>query len=896
MSASVLGRAAYPAHLERDVVLRNGRTLRLRPVRHEDGDRLLAFYGALSPRTMHARFFDMRSADAAMDSSLVDVDYARNFGVVGELNGDIVAIAHYFRLQRPDVAEVAFTIRDEWQGCGLGTHLLVILASVARTNNIHRFVAEVLPDNQPMLDVFLGIGFDVVTKASDGVIHLSFPIGETPRSAQRAAERSQKAASSSMRPIFAPQSIAVVGASRRKGNLGNQILRNLRGTGFQGAIFAVNPNATWIESVPSYASLREFPAPIDLAIVAVPAAEVEKVVDDCVAMNVAAVVIISAGFAETGEEGRATEQRILQKARAAGVRVVGPNCMGVINTDPMVQMHATFAAVFPPAGNIGMSTQSGALGLAILDYARQLNIGFSTFISVGNKVDVSGNDLIQYWAEDPRTDVILLYLESFGNPRKFAQIAARVGKTKPIVVVKSGRSAAGSRAASSHTGAMATDDAIVADMLRQAGVIRTDTLEELFDVAALLANQPLPRGRRVAIVTNAGGPAILAADACAANGLELAVLSAETAKTLREILPAAASFANPIDMIASATADQYSKVLRAVCADPAVDSVITIYIPVLITDASLVADAIREGVASGGKTVLATFMSAQGVPEHLTPIPSFPFPERAVHALAYATSYAEWRVKPSGKHLHFDDVEAPRLRAIVERTLAQGGGWFHPLDWRDLLTAAHVPVAAMAFVSNREDAVDAAMVLDFPVALKAHGSGLLHKSDRGAVILGLTNVPAVHDAYGELQEKLGESMTGAIVQKMVHGGVEVMVGATADPSFGHVMAFGAGGTLVELLADVAFRIHPLTDADVNDLVQQTRVSKLLGGVRGAAPSDIAALKEIIGRLSVLLEICPEIRELDINPLIVSTSGATALDARIRVEPIALDPPSRRVTY
>jgi acyl-CoA synthetase (NDP forming) len=289
-------------------------------------------------------------------------------------------------------------------------------------------------------------------------------------------------------------------------------------------------------------------------------------------------------------------------------------------------------------------------------------------------------------------------------------------------------------------------------------------------------------------------------------------------------------------------------------------------------------------------------MSAQGVVPHLAPIPSFPFPERAVHALAYATSYAEWRVKPAGKQLRFDDVDAQRLRAIVERTLAEGGGWLHPIDWRDLLTAAHVPVAAMEFVSNREDAVDAAMVLDFPVALKAHGPGLLHKSDRGAVILGLTNESAVHDAYTELQEMLGESMTGAIVQKMVHGGVEVMVGATADPSFGHVMAFGAGGTLVELLADVAFRIHPLTDTDIDDIVQHTRVSNLLRGVRGARPADIVALKEIIARLSVLLEICPEIRELDINPLIVSTSGATALDARIRVEPVALHPPSRRVTY
>ncbi|HEY3055997.1 MAG TPA: acetate--CoA ligase family protein, partial [Thermoanaerobaculia bacterium] len=591
------------------------------------------------------------------------------------------------------------------------------------------------------------------------------------------------------------------------------------------------------------------------------------------------------------------EQRLLDKVRATGMRMVGPNCMGVLNTDPTVNMHATFASIFPPAGNVAMSSQSGALGLAILDYAKSLNIGFSTFISVGNKVDVSGNDLIQYWAEDPRTKVILLYLESFGNPRKFAQIARRVGKEKPIVVVKAGRSQSGARAASSHTGAMATDDAIVADLLRQSGVIRTDTLEEMFDVATLLANQPLPPGRRVAIVTNAGGPGILAADACEANGLELASLNETTMRDLRAFLPPAASVGNPVDMIASASPDQYAKTLDAVLADENVDAVIAIYIPVLPTDAPSVAAKIRESASrAAGKTVIATFMSAQGVPAPLAPVPAFAFPERAVTALARAAKYAEWRRTPVGSIIGFPNIDATTLRSIIDGRVAIGGGWLNPLEVRDLLRAVGINTPDLELVSDQEDAVDAAMFLDFPVALKAYGPALLHKSDVGGVKLGLDSIAAVRSAYADMKRRLGEQMTGAVVQKMAPRGVEVMVGATADPAFGHVVAYGAGGTLVELLADIAFRVHPLTDADVAEMIAQARVTKVLAGVRGAAAADVNALAEVISRVSALLEICPEIRELDINPLSVLATGAVALDARIRVEPIIPGPPSRRIAY
>lgn len=887
---------AYPIQLESDVVLRTGRTLHIRPVRAEDHDRLVEFYARLSPESIHARFFDFRTPESAVASSPATVDYASELGVISEANGEITGVAHYFASAKtPSVAEVAFTISDALQGTGVATKLLETLVLGAREQGIERFRAEVLADNTRMLDVFLCMGFDVTSRSADGTVDLSFPIAPTPASTQRAAQRSQTAAYASMRAVFAPSSIAVIGASRRAGQLGHEILKNLRTTGFRGTLSAINPTTKEIDGVPSYASIREVPGPVELAVIAVPADHVESALDDCIAKGVSAVVVISAGFAETGEEGRRNEQALLAKIRRAGIRMVGPNCMGVLNTDPDVQMHATFAATYPPPGNVAMSSQSGALGLAVLNYARELNIGFSTFISVGNKADVSGNDLIQYWAEDPKTDVILLYLESFGNPRKFGEIARRVGRTKPIVCVKAGRSVAGAKAASSHTGALATSDAIVDDLFRQAGIIRTGTLEEMFDVAALLANQPLPKGRRVAILTNAGGPGILAADACEANGLQLAQLGVDTVSALRSFLPAAASVGNPIDMIASASAEQYRSSLGLLLADPGVDAVVVIYIPVLPTHAVDVATAIRE-TATREKTVLATFMSATGVPAPLAPVPAFAFPERAVNALAMATRYAEWRRRPEGVLVCHPDIDEARLRAIVDNACTRGGGWLDPLEVGALLDVLGIAAPKTLLARSTDDAVEAATSLGFPIALKAYGPSLLHKSDVGGVRLNLQHEYAVAAAYEDLANTLGERMTGAILQPMISGGVEMMLGAMFQPTFGHVIACGAGGVLVELLADIAFRIHPLRDVDADDLISSLRSSKLLEGFRGSGPADTPALRDAILRLSTLIDLCPEIREIDLNPLKVMESGICAIDARIRVEPQETIVPSRRVAY
>jgi acyl-CoA synthetase (NDP forming) len=641
----------------------------------------------------------------------------------------------------------------------------------------------------------------------------------------------------------------------------------------------------------------DIPGPVDLAVVAVPAAQVPGAVDDCLAKGVRGICVISAGFGESGADGREREVELLAKIRGAGCRLIGPNCMGLLNTDPAYALNATFAPTYPPAGGVAMSTQSGALGLAILDYARRLNIGISSFVSVGNKIDVSSNDLIQYWSEDPNTSVILLYLESFGNPRKFSEIARRVGKTKPIVAVKAGRSVSGARAASSHTGALAGSDKVVDALFEQAGVIRTETLEEMFDVAALLDHQPIPRGRRVAILTNAGGPGILAADACEADGLELPVLSEATRSALRSFLPPAASVTNPVDMLASAPAEHFARALSIILRDENVDSVLTIFIPPLVTEPDAVASAIASVASEAdGKPILGVFMRAQGAPAALASIPSYAFPESAARALARVTHYGEWRAKAAGAIPALDGLHLDDLRHVVDDVLARGGGWLTTDEARRLLTAAGVTTVESAAVAAADEAVAAAERMGYPVVLKAVGPALLHKTERNAVRLNLADAGAVRAVAQQFETQFKGEMAGMIVQRMVPGGVEMLVGALQDPNFGPIVVCGSGGVLVELLGDTAFRLHPITDRDAREMVDELKGAKLLRGFRGGAKADEAALRETILRISALLTVCPEIQELDLNPVKVLRTGTCVVDARIRIERPCAGPRSRRVEY
>lgn len=888
-----------------DIVLRDGSTVSLRPAVNDDIPELERFFGELSPESRYQRFLGPITPSRAAIAGMIPAAGTDGLCLVAVSRGRIAAVAAFYTtLQAPSRAEVAFAVSDALQGRGIGTRLLERLAAAARARGIRTFDADVRGDNSTMLGMFASSGYgNLETRdgapgaaAGEPIQRVCISLETTGTQRDRAADRSQVAAAASMTPFFEPKTVAIVGAGRDRGKIGSEILHNLIATGFSGTIYPVHPSAGEIQGLRAYRRAADIPIPVDLAIIVVPAERVLEAVDDCLVGGARAVCVISAGFSETGPDGAVREAALLTKIRAAGSRLVGPNCMGLLNTNPAFNLNATFAPIYPPAGRVAMSTQSGALGLAILDYAKRLNIGISSFVSVGNKPDVSGNDLIQYWAADPRTSVILLYLESFGNPTKFSEIARRVGRTKPIAAVKAGRSRAGARAASSHTGALASDDTAVDALFRQAGVIRTQTLQELFDVAALLAHQPLPAGRRVAILTNAGGPGILAADACEANGLELPLLTDATRAELKSFLPAAASTANPVDMIASATADHYRRALAAVLRDENVDSVLAIFIPPLVTAPAAVADAIRASAAEvPGKPVLAIFMSAEGAPEALSPIPSYAFPESAAIALARAAHHAEWRRKPEGQVPRLDGIDAHAAERIVEESVRCGGGWLAQDQVAALLDAIGVPQARARLAATADEAAAAANAIGYPVVVKGGGSALLHKTERNALRLDLRDEAAVRRACEALATALGTDLQAFLVQQMVSSGVEMIVGATQDPTFGPLILCGMGGVLVDILGDTAFRLHPLTTESASEMIGELKGAKLLRGYRGAPAANEGALAEVLLRVSALLTLSPDIQELDFNPVKVLPSGALVVDARVRVE--RRPPrPKRRIEY
>lgn len=919
-----------PRTYEAEEILRDGGSMHLRAIRPDDKDRLVEHFQHLSQRSVYFRFFGAkrRLTDEEL-KRFTEPDFARHVGLVATLREDgrehIIGVGRYIvcddgdadhraeapcaeapRAEAPRAethrAEVAFAVADEHQGRGIGTILLEHLAPIARANGITEFEADVLGENNQMLEVFAKSGFVARRSLEAGVVHVSFPTEETQEFLQASFARERAAAAQSIRSFLNPRAVAVVGASRRHDTIGGALLANLKREGFTGPIYPVNPRATEIDGLRCYPSVSAIGAPVDLAVIAVPAAAVEAVVTDCARADVHGVVVISSGFAEVSEAGRAVQKRLAQFVRESGMRMVGPNCMGVLNTDPAVVLNATFAPTWPPAGNIGMSSQSGALGLAILDYVRELNIGISTFISVGNKADVSSNDLLCYWAEDPRTEVIVLYLESFGNPRKFARIAPELARRKPIVAVKSGRSAAGTRAASSHSAALASLDVAVDALFEQAGVIRTNTLEELFDVAALLATQPVPAGPRVGVVTNAGGPGILLADACEAHGLKLPELAAPTLATLRSFLPAHAGFANPIDMTASATADHYRRAITAIGADPNVDSLIVIYIPPLVTQPEEVAAAIAAaaGTVPADKPVLSVFISSKGAPALLSAgprgrLPSYSFPENAALALAAVERYGRWRRRPAGTPFALDRLARDTIRAVVDRVLATATGplWLVPKDLGTILRAAGIDFAAFEQTVPAE-AVATAERLGYPLVAKVISPAVLHKSDVGGVIIGLDSADAVATAVDTLVERMrniGAPLDGVLLQREIRGGIEALVGVTTDPTFGPLVVCGLGGVLVELLRDVAFRLSPVTDVDAAEMIGKLRASRLLDGYRNFPPGDRDALISVITRISAIVEVVPELRELDLNPVKVLSpgEGAIVVDGRLRVGPITEAP-------
>ena len=740
-----------------------------------------------------------------------------------------------------------------------------------------------------MLGLLEELGLEYTEQVTAATVHASFAVQETDAYLDAVLADQRAAARVAVGPFLRPRSIALVGASDKPDSVGGLLLANLLASGFTGPVYPVNPRHRVIQGMTAYPELASCPERPDLALVAVPAPAVAGVVDQAGALGVRAVCVISAGFAEAGGQGRALQDELQRRARAARVRLIGPNCMGLLNGGPDPRFNATFSPIFPPPGHLSFVTQSGGLGLAALALLNGPSLGVSGFVSVGNTADLTPNDLLLYWDEDPGTDVVLAYLESVPDPRRFARIARRISRHKPIVAVKSGRTGAGRRAASSHTAALAAGETAVEALFHQAGVIRAGTLEEMFDVAAVLSAQPVPAGRRVAVLTNGGGPGILVADACEAAGLLVPELSDDTQAALRAGLPPQASVKNPVDTVASATAEQYGQALRLLGAAEEIDAIIAVYIPAFVPAEDIAHEIIAAAAALPAKPVIAVFLTAGPAPASLADagIPAFTYPEQAAAALGQIARWAEWRARPPGHIVTPPGIDPGRGRAVVGKVLAgqPGGGWASAEAAAQLLAAYGIPAARSRLVRTPAEAAAAQAELGRPVVVKI--AAAIHKSDVGGVALGITTPQAAADAVTAIRARLADAGIAGhaaefLVQEQIRDGVEMIVGVTHDPAFGPLVLAGLGGTTVEVLGDVAVRITPLSGTDVDEMLRSLRSYRLLTGYRQSPPLDVAAFAELLHRVSAMVEDIPEIAELDLNPVFVRQHGAVVADVRIHL--------------
>jgi acyl-CoA synthetase (NDP forming)/RimJ/RimL family protein N-acetyltransferase len=868
--------APYPAHWEADVVLSDGATAHLRPIRPDDADRLVEFYGRVSDDSKYFRFFAPYPTLSPRDvETFTQVDHTDRVALIVLIGDEMIAVGRYERIDAGQ-AEVAFLVEDDHQGRGVGSVLLEHLAQAARERGIGRFVAEVLPHNHKMITVFSEAGYTIASRLTDGIVHVEFEIRPTDDSIDVMTAREHRAEARSIQRLLTPRSVAVIGASRSRDKVGHALVRNLVRGGFTGPVYAVNPDATAVSGVPAYPSVRDVPGEVDLALVAVPADAVADVVLDCAARGVKGLVVVSAGFAETGPDGRERQGELVRIARSHGMRVVGPNCLGIVNTDPAYSLNASMAPVVPPPGRVGFFSQSGALGIAILEAVAARGLGLSTFVSAGNRADVSGNDLLQYWYDDPATEVVLLYLESLGNPRKFSRLARMVAAEKPVVAVKSGRSTQG--VPLGHT-VRVTDTPVAAldAMFRQSGVIRVDTLAEMFDVAQALALQPLPAGPRVAVVGNSDSLGLLAADAAAAAGLE--VVGA------------------PDDLGPRATAADFEQALTRLVDDPGVDSVVVVYVPTLESGrAEEVARVLAAVAAPGTKPVVTTFLGSEGVPEALRllddrgvpgrgSVPSYPSPEEAARALAHVTSYAQWRVRPRGDVPVIDGCDAETARKLVaaERAGRPGGGPLEGPALSELLASYGITLLEMVPVATVDDAVRAGERLGWTVVLKATAPHLRHRPDLADVWRNIDTPDEMRDAWATMCRTLTDPATaGCVVQPMAPPGVPVTVRAQEDALFGPVVSFGVSGVTTELLGDRSYRIPPLTDVDAAAMVREIKAAPLLLGYRGGAMADVRAVEDLLHRVSRLIDDLPEVADVELGTVLVGTEGLAVVNASAHV--------------
>lgn len=868
--------ATPPGELVLDVLLRDSVIAQLRLLRSSDEPALRALNARVSVRTRMRRYF---SASEAAGDWYVDnlIRGARgDCALVATVHDEVVALAGFCRLERdPDLADLALLIDDAHQSEGLGALLLEQLAVLARHQGITAFSADVLVDNTPMLHLLRSSGFAVTTTTAAGVVDALVDLTEGPQLWEAVRSRDNTAQRTSLQPVLAPASVAVVG-STRSGSLAAQVRLDLHAAGFRGNVVSVD----------SHSRLTE---PVDLVVVAVAADRVLDVARDAAALGVRGLLVLSAGFAEAGAEGKRRQAELLSVCRGAGMRLIGPNCLGILNTDPAVRLNATFCDAAPQVGRVALVSQSGAVGVAALRHAERAGVGLSLFVSTGNKADVSGNDLLAYLEDDPHTGVIGLYLESFGNAQKFARVAAAVGRTKPVVVLKAGRTAAGAKAGLSHTAAAATPDVAIEAIFHEAGVLRADDLPEMFELLSVLAASPLPKGSRVAIIGNSGGPGVLAADACSGAGLTVAELTDETRDGLRSLLPASASADNPVDLLATVDPAVFEQALRSVMCDPGVDACVVIYTPVGRGSEAPYAAAVAAAAAAAPAVPLLSVWPGLGEPPAqlrgdtgALDVPFFEFPEPAVRALGKAAAYAAWRSTPS--------VEA-RAGGRRDGQLPPDlePGWLAPPEATALLERYGIPAARLIDVLDATAAVAAATALGFPVALKAAGPSVLHKADVGGVALGLADADQVREAFELMRVKVGPAMTSAVVQRMHpgSGGLELIVGLTVDASAGPLILVGEGGTYTDLHQDRVVRMPPATRQKAWEQLASLRCAPRFGGFRGGAPLDAEGVVDVLMALTAMAHDLPQVRELDLNPLLVGPSSVCVLDARVLVGPPAL---------
>lgn len=874
----------YPRHWEADVVASDGGVVHLRPILPGDADAVLAFHARLSEWTRYLRYFGPYPYISPRDlERFTIVDHNARVALVAQLGEEIIAVGRYEGTYGPDgtevvgPAEVAFVVQDDHQSRGLGSILLEHLAAAGRERGVRRFEAEVLAENSQMVRVFRDAGYQISRKFADGVLHLEFDIDPTERSMEVRDAREQRAEARSVHNLLHPRSVAVIGASTDPGKIGHAVLLHLLRCNFAGPVYPVNPEARSVRGVRAYPAVTDIPDDVDLAVVAVPAAGVGEVMGSCLTKGVKALVVLSAGFADAGPDGVSAQRRLADDARAHGMRVVGPNALGVANTASQVRLNATLAPKLPAAGRVGFFSQSGALGITLLAAATERGLGLSTFVSAGNRADVSGNDVLQYWQTDPATDVVLLYLESFGNPRKFARLARRLARTKPIIAVKSGRWTDAPTAEALSAPIAPMEETRVQALFEHSGVIRVQNVTQMFDTAHLLATQPLPAGGRVAVVSNSTALNLLVVDAL--NGEDLVVMG------------------DPVDAGTTVSPEDLAAAVGAAGRSDDVDALVVVFVPPLAISGTAHAVALRQVVSGLGKPVVTTFLATQGTvgepalhgpdgqPDHRA-VPSYPTPERAVAALGRAVRYSRWRSAPPGEMVRPPGIDVQGARALVER---HDGKVEHVLDDDEhvaLLRCYGIEMLPFRRARSAGETIAVANELGFPVAIKATVPQWRHRVDGAGVRLMVTTHQGARQAFADLARVSGRDEV--YVQRMGPPGTSCVFALLDDPTFGSLLSFGLSGMASDLLGDRAYRPLPLSTVDAAELVREPRAAPLLSGYRGEPPARLDALEDLALRLNRLAEDLPEVRSLVLDPVLAGPDGVAVSSSRVVIGP----PPTR----